>query len=166
MLEYTVLLIFIVLAIFATQVYTKRAFMGYWRQMTDTFGFGRQYGGGCYCGDGTCNCGETTATCPNDCLDPCAGDHCGDGICNCGETSQTCSDCFIPPSNLCWSEWCWTFFEETSDPCLPVNCNVCEPDPPVCQPCYGVKENCCHPLAGGGCQYYHCNDNAYNEGCS
>ena len=46
LIEYGMLLLIIFLAIFGTQVYIKRALSGYWRQMADTFGYGRQYDAG------------------------------------------------------------------------------------------------------------------------
>lgn len=42
-IEYAVLIIILVLAFFLSRTYIIRASSGYWRQLGDTFGFGRQY---------------------------------------------------------------------------------------------------------------------------
>lgn len=50
-LEYTVLIVIFVAALLAMSIYLKRSYSGKWRQVGDSFGFGRQYyfpGGGMF----------------------------------------------------------------------------------------------------------------------
>jgi len=49
-LEYAVLIGILVAALVAMSTYTRRALSGRWREVGDTFGFGRQYGGGAIAG--------------------------------------------------------------------------------------------------------------------
>ncbi|MBI4322873.1 MAG: hypothetical protein HY596_01210 [Candidatus Omnitrophica bacterium] len=41
--EYAVLIVVVVAALLAMAVYAKRALTGKWREVGDTFGYGRQY---------------------------------------------------------------------------------------------------------------------------
>jgi Flp pilus assembly pilin Flp len=43
MLEYSVLIVIVIVALVGMQVYLRRAVCGRWRQSADVFGFGRQY---------------------------------------------------------------------------------------------------------------------------
>ena len=42
-IEYAFLIVIIVVALIGMSVYLKRALCGKWREMGDTFGYGRQY---------------------------------------------------------------------------------------------------------------------------
>lgn len=42
-IEYMFLIAIIVAALIGMSIYTKRSFCGKWRQVGDSFGFGRQY---------------------------------------------------------------------------------------------------------------------------
>ncbi|MCM8800169.1 MAG: hypothetical protein NC900_05540 [Candidatus Omnitrophica bacterium] len=42
-LEYALLIVIVVGALVAMQLYLKRSIAGYWRESIDTFGFGMQY---------------------------------------------------------------------------------------------------------------------------
>ncbi len=43
-IEYSLIVVVVIGALLAMQIYFKRALCGRWRQTADTFGFGRQYG--------------------------------------------------------------------------------------------------------------------------